>query len=131
MLKTYMIEKIVEKQLSNTVGTMEFHLVDENGDSRRLSGMTFLDENQQAQGISSECKRELPLIENLFSFRDKKVVDIDFESFNKVYDRDLDKTVNQVAYEKVLEMQKERKLSYRIANFFKRTIPENTHQVNK
>ena len=119
MLKTFMIEKIEEEVCSDSTGKMTFHLVDENGDCRRVTGMTFLDKNGQPQGISSQSKRELPLIENLFSDRHKKVVDIDFDHFNKVYNRELDKTVNEIAYEKVLEMEKEKKLSYRIARFFK------------
>ena len=126
MLKTYMIEKVEEEKHANNVGTMTFYLVDENGDCRTVSGTTFLDENQQAQGISSDSIRELPLIENLFSARDKKIIDIEFDHFNKVYDRESDKTINQVAYEKVLQMQKEQTLSYRIANFFKKQVPDTT-----
>ena len=76
MLKTFMIEKIEEEVCSDSTGKMIFHLVDENGDCRTVSGMTFLDKDGQPQGISSESKRELPLIENLFSERHKKVVDI-------------------------------------------------------
>ena len=119
-----MIEKIEEEVCSDSTGKMTFHLVDESGDCRTVTGMTFLDKNGQAQGITSESKRELPLIENLFSDRHKKVVDIEFDHFNKVYDRELDKTVNQIAYEKVLQMEKEKKLSYRIVNFFKKTTIE-------
>ena len=121
MLKTYMIEKVVEEQLSDTEGKMTFHLVDENGDCRTVSGTTYIDKNKVAQGISSESIRELPLIENLFSARDKNTIDIEFDHFNKVYNRELDKTVNQIAYEKVKQMQKERRLSYRIANLFKKS----------
>ena len=121
MLKTFMIEKIEEEVCSDYTGKMIFHLVDENGDCRTVSGMTFLDKDGQPQGISSESKRELPLIENLFSERHKKVVDIEFDYFNKVYDREQDKTVNEIAYEKVLQMEKEKKLSYKLANLFKKT----------
>ena len=116
-----MIEKIEEEVCSDSTGKMIFHLVDENGDCRTVSGTTFLDKDGQAQGISSESKRELPLIENLFSERHKKVVDIEFDYFNKVYDREQDKTVNEIAYEQVLQMEKEKKLSYRLANLFKKT----------
>ncbi|GAA0417477.1 hypothetical protein GCM10009133_27450 [Cocleimonas flava] len=134
MLKTFMIEKIEEEVCSDSTGKMTFHLVDENGDCRRVCGMTFLDENGQAQGISSESKRELPLIESLFSDRHKKIVDIEFDHFNKVYNRELDKTVNEIAYEKVLQMEKEKKLSYRIKRFFKITheedIPEDAVPLN-
>ncbi len=115
-----MIEKIEEEICSDSTGKMTFHLVDENGDCRVVSGMTFLNEKGEPQGISSGSKRELPLIENLFSDRHKKVVEIEFDHFNKVYDRELNKTVNEIAYEKVMQMEKEKKLSYRIAKFFGR-----------
>lgn len=121
MLKTYMIEKISEEVISDNVGRMTFYLIDENGDCRTVNGETFLDKDQNPTGISSESKRELPLVESLFSNRDKKVVDIDFEKYNMVYDRDLDKTINEIAFEKVKEMEKEKTLSYRLAKFFGRT----------
>lgn len=120
MLKTYMIEKIVEEQVSETTGTIVFYLVDENGDCRTASGFTFLDKNKQAQGVSTESIRELPLIESLFSNRDKKTVEVEFDHFNKVYDRETDQTINQVAYQAVVKMEEEKKLSHRISNFFKR-----------
>ena len=119
MLKKYMIEKIVEEQVTETTGTIVFHLVDENGDCRTASGTTFLDENKQAQGVSSESIRELPLIESLFSNRNKKIIEVEFDHFNKVYDRETDKTINQVAYEAVVKMDEEKKLTYRISKFFK------------
>jgi len=119
MLKQYMIEKVDHEQLNETTGTIVFHLVDENGDCRTVSGSTFLDENKEPQGVSSESIRELPLIENLFSNRDKKIVEIEFDSFNKVYDRESDKTINQVAYEAIIKMEQEKKLSYRFTSLFK------------
>ena len=123
-----MIEKIVEEVCSDSTGKMTFHLVDENGDCRTVTGITFLDKNGQAQGILSWSKRELPLIESLFSDRHKKIVDVEFDHFNKVYNRELDKTVNEIAYEEVLQMEKEKKLSYRIAKFFKITTVEKEPQ---
>lgn len=110
MIKTFTLDKIEEKQISATEGTMTFHLTDEHGDSRCVTGATFLGENKVAKGITTENKRELPLIQNLFEMDVKESIDLEFKYFNDVYDRDVDKTVNQVAYEKVLEMQKERKL---------------------
>jgi len=118
MLKTYMIEKVVEEQLSETEGLMTFYLVDENGDCRTVSGNTYLNESLQPQGITTLSKRELPLVDTLFASRHKKTIDIEFESFNKIYDREMDKTVNELAYEKVIQMQKEKKLTYRISRFF-------------
>ncbi|MEE9328121.1 MAG: hypothetical protein V3U71_12615 [Cocleimonas sp.] len=118
MLKTYMIEKVVEEQLSDNEGLMTFYLVDENGDCRTVSGKTYLDENLEPQGITTESKRELPLIDTIFASRHKKAIDIEFDSFNKNYYREVDKTINQLAFEKVQQIEKEKKLSYRISHFF-------------
>ena len=120
MLKKFMIEKIVEEQVTDTTGTIVFHLADENGDPRRIHGKTFLDENKKAQGVTTDSIRELPLMESLFSNRDKKIVEVEFDHFNKVYDRELDCTINQKAYEAVLSMQNENKFTQRISKFFSR-----------
>ena len=120
MLKKFMIEKIDQEQITDTTGTIIFHLVDENGDYRTVRGSTFLDENKRAQGVSTDSIRELPLIENLFSNRDKKIVEVEFDHFNKVYDRETDSTINQKAYEAVVKMQNENKLSQRLSNFFRK-----------
>lgn len=118
MLKKFMIEKIDQKQINETTGTIVFHIVDENGGCRTVSGTTFLDENKKAKGITAESTRELPLIESLFSNRDKKIIEVEFDHFNKVYDRDTDKTINALAYETVLKMQKKKRLSNRFTSLF-------------
>ncbi len=120
MLKKFMIEKIDQEQLSDTTGTIVFHLVDENGDHRTVKGRTFLNENKEAQGITTESIRELPLIESLFSNRDKKIVEVEFDHFNKVYDRETDTTINKKAYEAVMQMQSQNTLSQRISKFLRR-----------
>jgi len=120
MLKKFMIEKIDQEQVTEKTGTITFHLVDENGDHRTVSGQTYLDENKNAQGITSESVRELPLIESLFSNRDKKIIEVEFDHFNKVYDRETDTTINQKAYEAVLEMQKENTFTQKISQLFSR-----------
>lgn len=122
MLKKYMIEKIDQEPLTETTGTIVFHLVDENGDCRSVRAATYLDENKQPQGVSSSSIRELPLIENLFSNRHKKIVEIEFDHFNKVYDRETDSTINQKAYEAILEMQEKQSLSKRITNLFSKPV---------
>lgn len=120
MLKQFMIEKIDQEQLTETTGTITFHLVDENGDCRTIKGSTFLDENKQVQGVSTESIRELPLMESIFSNQHKKIIEVEFDHFNKVYDRDTDSTINQKAYEAVIKMQSENKISKRISRFFRR-----------
>jgi len=120
MLKKFMIEKIDQEQLTETTGTIVFHLVDENGDCRSVRGSTYLDENKKAQGISSDSIRELPLIESLFSNRDKKFIEVEFDHFNQVYDRETDTTINQKAYEAVVQMQKENTFAQRLTSIFRK-----------
>lgn len=129
MIKTFLLDKIEETQLSDKKGTMVFHLTDESGDSRQVTGVTFLDENQIAKGIASVNKRELPLIQNLFEMELNESIDLEFKYYNDLYDRKIDKTVNQIAYETALEMQKEEKLLYRISYFFKKFKPTSKAQV--
>ena len=114
MLKKFKLKKREEKQLTDTQGTMSFHIDDENGISRVVTGVTYLNEEKIAQGITTDNKRELPLIEGLFRMKVDEVIDVEFDAYNKMYLRDLDKTVNQVAYDTVLEMEKEKKLLYRL-----------------
>lgn len=122
MLKQFTLNKREEEKISETHGKMSFFITDENGNDRVVTGTTFLNEDQVAQGISSKNKRELPLIEGLFRLEIGEVIDVEFESYNKVYYRDLDKTVNQLAYDTVLEMEKEKNFFYRIAKVFKRQV---------
>ena len=97
---------------------MTFLLKDEHGDERPVTGDTFLNEDKQPIGISSSNKRELPLIEDMLHLDVGETVEIEFDAYNHVYNRELDKTVNQIAYDKVIKMQKERQLFYRVKKFF-------------
>lgn len=117
MIKKFTLNKIEETQTSDTKGSIKFFLTDENGNERSVTGSTFLDESKKAKGVSSKNKRELPLIQNLFEMDINETIELEFKYFNKVYDRDADKTINEVACEKALLMQKEDKLLYRIINF--------------
>lgn len=119
MLKTFTLDNKEEEQVTMTQGVMVFHITDENGDSRTVSGSTFLNADRVAQGISSENKRELPLIEGLFRLELGESIEIEFEYYNEDYDRETNKTINQVALDTVMEMEKEKKVFYRITNFFK------------
>lgn len=119
MLKTFTLDNRKEQQLTATKGSIAFHITDESGDSRVITGSTFLDENKVAQGVSSENKRELPLIEGLFRLELGESTEIEFDHYNEVFDRDTNKTVNQVAYDTVKEIEKEKSFFYRIARFLK------------
>ncbi|MEE9445036.1 MAG: hypothetical protein V3V19_05170 [Cocleimonas sp.] len=131
MLKTYTLLKKEHTQTSEKHGTMTFLLRDENGDERPVTGDTFLDENKKPVGISSSNKRELPLIEDMLHLDIGETVEIEFDAYNHAYNRELDKTVNQIAYDKVMEMQKERKLFYRVKKFFGITNSETKIEEKK
>lgn len=122
MIKTFTLNKIEEKQISDKKGTMTFHLTDEKGDARKVSGITFLDENKRPKGICSSTKRELPLVQLLFEMEENETIELEFKYFNRKYDRNIDKTANQIAYETVLEMEKEQNVLYRISKYFKRLL---------
>jgi len=104
MHKEFRIKKIEQEQLTDTTGSIVFHIVDENGYERTVNGSTFLNADNEAQAVSTESIRELPLIENLFSNRHKERIEVEFENFNR--------------YEAVKKMQEENKLARRLSNLF-------------
>ncbi len=134
MLKTYTLLKKDHVVNSNKHGTMTFIIRDENGDERPVSGETFLGEDKLPKGISSSNKRELPLIEDLLHLDVDETIEIEFDAYNNVYNRELDKTINQIAYDKVIKMQQERKLFYRLKSFLGMTStppPETKEEQDK
>ncbi len=93
MFKTFTLTRKEEEQLSETQGKMTFHLTDENGFERKVSGLTQLDENLNAVSISSHRKREHPLIQCLFINNVDETINIEFSQYNDVFARnDQDKT---------------------------------------
>ena len=119
MLKTFTLVRREEEKIKGNQGTISFTVSDENNDTRIVTGITFLDKNGIAQGVSSENKRELPLIEGLFRLELNESIEIEFEFYNEVFDRETNKTANQIAYEAIKQMEKEKSLIYRITKFFK------------
>lgn len=117
MLKTFILNKRIEKQLSDTSGVITFYITDEAGNSREIIGDTFLDKNMQPQGISSNNKRELPLIEGLFRLDLNESIDIEFKHYNNQYNRELDKTVNQVAYDTVMKFKTDESLITKLSKY--------------
>ncbi len=122
MIKIFTLNKIEEEIISEHKGTMTFHLTDEKGDKRKVTGITFLDDKQRAKGICSSTKRELPLVQLLFEMEENETLELEFKYYNKKYNRDIDKTANQIAYETILEMEKEQNFLYRISKFFKKHL---------
>ncbi len=119
MLKTYTLNNRVDEQLSPSSGKVIFHVTDELGDERKIAADTFLDENKLPQGVTASNKRELPLVEGLFRMELGETTTIDFDSYNTCYDREQNKTCNQVAYDEVLKMKKEQRFFYKLGQLFK------------
>ena len=119
MLKMYTLDNRVDQQLSDTAGTVIFHVTDENGESRKIFADTYLDENQVPQGVTASNKRELPLVEGLFRLEIGESTTLDFTLYNKTFSRKQDKTANQIAYDEVLKMQEENYLLTKAGKIFK------------
>ena len=71
------------------------------------------------QGVTASNKRELPLVEGLFRMEIGEKTTIDFTLYNKTFNRDDDKTSNQIAHDEVLKMQKENSLLGKVGKIFK------------
>jgi len=119
MLKMYTLDNRVDQQLSDTAGTVVFHVTDETGNSRKIFADTYLDENQVPQGVTASNKRELPLVEGLFHMEIGETTTIDFTLYNKTFSRKKNKTMNQIAHDEVLKMQEESSLLTKVGKLFK------------
>ena len=104
MIKTFTLNKIEHQVNSATKGMMSYHITDETGYSRTVSGMSILDENQKIKAINPIHKRELPLIDTLSHLEENEKFSLDFSSYNKYFNRNTNKTVNQEAYDSVMMM---------------------------
>lgn len=107
MIKTFTLDKIVEQKISPKKGMLTYHITDELGNSRTVSGMSVLDENQQVKSINPIHKRELPLIDTLSHMQEHDSFSLDFSTYNKYFNRETNKTVNQEAYDNVMMMTEE------------------------
>jgi len=105
MLKTFTLDKIEEEVISDTEGKMTFHLIDENGVTRKVWGNTKLDENKQPISIFAIKKREHPLIQCLFKSQANETIKIEFTQYNDIFERKDDNQTPTVD-ELIKEMQK-------------------------
>ncbi len=105
MFKTFTLTRKEEEQLSETEGKMTFHLMDENGLKRTVSGFTQLDENLNAVSISTPRKREYPLIQCLFITDVGETINIEFTQYNDVFVRNDQDTAEKTIEELAREMQ--------------------------
>ena len=105
MFKTFTLTRKEEEQLSETEGKMTFHLTDESGFQRQVSGFTHLDENLDAVSISTPRKREHPLIQCLFITNVNETINIEFTQYNDVFERNDQDTAEKSIEELAREMQ--------------------------
>ena len=104
MIKTFTLNKIEHQINSTKKGVLTYHITDETGYSRTVTGMSILDDNQTIKSINPIHKRELPLIDTLSHLKENEKFSLDFSSYNKYFNRDTNKTVNQEAYDNVMMM---------------------------
>ncbi len=88
MYKTFTLDRIVDEQLTETEGKRTFHLTDENGDSRTVWGSTLINEYKMPVSITANKKREHPLIQCLFDAELNAQINIEFDQYNTVFERD-------------------------------------------
>ena len=104
MIKTFTVDKIVKQITSQGRGVLTYHITDDEGVSRTVSGRVTLDEANNIKSITPEHKRELPLIDTLSHLEENERFSLDFSSYNKFFNRDTNKTINQEAYDSVMMM---------------------------
>ena len=105
MFKTFTLENVVDEQLSETEGKRTFHLIDENGDKRRVWGNTLLDDNAVPMDISANKKREIPLIECLSKSELGETISIEFKQYNMIFGREDEAVSARTIAELAKEMQ--------------------------
>jgi len=104
MIKTFTLNKIEHQINSSTKGMLTYHITDETGYSRTVSGISILDADKNIKSINPTHKRELPLIDTLSHLKENEKFSLDFSSYNKYFNRNTNKTVNQEAYDNVMMM---------------------------
>ena len=127
MLKTYTLVRKEEIQVSDTVGKMIFHLKDENGEQRTVSGITKLDVDLNAVSISTDKKREYPLIECLFYSEVDETINIEFKQYNTVFERKDNEASEKTVEEIAKEMQSK---PMRVGSLIKTTEVKTTDNIH-
>ena len=105
MIKTFRLINVEKKLVSPKKGSITYHIRDESGDyTRTVVGTMSLDANKRVKGIHATHKREVPLIETLSRLKLNDEFTLDFGSYNKYFNREKNKTVNEEAYENIMTM---------------------------
>ena len=75
------------REVSKGKGVVEYHLLDEHGNKRKVSAMAELNWRKQVSSVKPIHHRELPLVEALARAALNETIEIDFSEFNKKYPR--------------------------------------------
>lgn len=83
MKKTFTITDILFNGISRNKGTIEYYLLDELGNERKVTAMAQLGFRKKIKNIRALYQREIPLVEALTDAEIDQTITIDFTGFNK------------------------------------------------
>lgn len=83
----YCLKQQKFKEVSSGKGVVEYLLVDEFGNERKVSAMAKLNWRKQLSTVKPIHHRELPLVEALAKASINETIEVDFTEFNKKFTR--------------------------------------------
>jgi hypothetical protein len=83
----YALKNYEFREVSKGKGVVEYHLVDEYGNPRKVTAMAVLNWRKQISSVRPIHHRELPLVEALAEASLNETIEVDFAEFNKKYPR--------------------------------------------
>jgi len=83
MKKTFTVTDILYNKLSRKKGTIEYYLIDEMGNDRKITAMAHLGFGKKIKAVKALYKREIPLVAALETKEIDQTFTLDFTQFNK------------------------------------------------
>ncbi len=87
MKKRYTITNILFNEISSdllhTKGTLEYYLIDEMGNERKVITMAELGRGKKIKTVRALYQREKPLVDTLVNIEIDQTLNIDFSQYNK------------------------------------------------
>lgn len=83
MKKTFTVTDILFNEISRKKGTIEYYLIDEMGDERKVTAMAQLGYGKKIKTVKALFQREIPLVEALETKEIDQIFTLDFTQFNK------------------------------------------------
>jgi hypothetical protein len=85
MLKTFTLNAISHQQKTPESGLIYWNVTDENSRKRKITGITGLSQQGFIKTVTSQHRRELPLVEILSQHGEGDTFCIDFSLFNETF----------------------------------------------